>query len=70
MKKHEVNMSRLPVEMHSFRVAKIREAVQFEQTDGKTNLWAKLYKNTMFKEPDIRNEWFFNIILTFFTLVQ
>lgn len=38
MKKHEVNMSRLPVEMHSFRVAKIREAVQFEQTDGKTNL--------------------------------
>lgn len=38
MKEHKINMSRLPVEMRSFRVAKIREAVEFAQTDGKINL--------------------------------
>lgn len=43
MKEHKINMSRLLVEMHSFRVAKTREAVRFAQTDGKINLRANLY---------------------------
>ena len=38
MKEHKINTSRIPVEMHSFSIAKIREVVSFAQTDGKIKL--------------------------------
>lgn len=48
MKEHKINMSRLPVEMHSFRVAKVREAVRFALADGK-----KIYEQNCIKIPSL-----------------
>lgn len=70
MKEHKINMSRFPLEMRSFRVAKIREAVGFAQTDGKINLWAKLCKNIKFKGLYIRSELFVMLYWLFFTIDQ